>query len=88
MQELIQYKLQYKSFTKNQIRFLKRPIQFPSKKQNKAEMTGYYSYSSVDLNIEQDGRLSFEVVPSQDKGISCPYEIENSRQILVITGKT
>ena len=31
IQELIYYKLQYKSFTKNQIRTLKRPQNFPTK---------------------------------------------------------
>jgi hypothetical protein len=31
IQELIYYKLQYKSFTKNQIRSLKRPQSFPTK---------------------------------------------------------
>ena len=41
----------------------------------------------MDLCPEQDGRLSFSVVPSQDLGGSCLYEIENSRQILAITGQ-
>jgi hypothetical protein len=59
-------------------------------------MMSHYTYSSVNLTHEDEnnGQLSFEIVPppsgsnkySHTKAPLCLYEIENSRQILVLTG--
>jgi hypothetical protein len=59
-------------------------------------MMSHYTYSSVNLTHEEEnnGQLSFEIVPppsgaskySHTKAPLCLYEIENSRQILVLTG--
>ena len=53
VQELIQYRLQFKQFTKNQIRSMKRPPNFPSKKQR--HNTSHYTYSSVNLTGQEEG---------------------------------
>lgn len=101
IQELIQYKLQYKCFTRNQIRAVKRPPNFPSRKQRQNTMMSQYTYSSVNMTENQESPgAAFEIVPtvqSNDKGAPgqakaqtppCPYEIENSKQILVLTGSS
>lgn len=59
-------------------------------------MMSHYTYSSVNLTHEEDenGQLNFEIVPppggsnkySHTKAPLSLYEIENSRQILILTG--
>ena len=63
IQELIQYKLQYKCFTRNQIRAIKRPPNFPSRKQRQNTMMSQYTYSSVNMTENQDNAGgAFEIV--------------------------